>query len=125
MQYRLECDHYDSDRVIPQGTIVGDGTDFPWRYLESAPERFDSLSGRTYPAILAGEAKAPSREMTPLDDEAKKLFMKHFSMGAPPRDPTAKIPLQGTGNVGLTPVKVEPILDNNVPIMGPAKAKAT
>lgn len=97
MQYRLEEEHQAYEQVLPAGTIVGDGTPFPWRYETDVRANFEGKG-----AAKAGDPMPPSRAMTPLDDEAHRLFQKHFNNEAPPpRDPTASIPLQGTGDKTL------------------------
>lgn len=84
MKYRLDEDHYDNDsmQLLPTGTVVGDGCDNPWRYPASSPNK-----------ALAGTPRPPSRAMTPVDDEAKREYAKHFNEGVPERDPTRAVPI--------------------------------
>lgn len=89
MKYRLDTDHYIYDRVIPEGTVIGDDTDFAFRYAD-------------------GSAMPPSREMTPLDDEAKKIVLKRFPEGRPDSDPTKAVPLLGTFSEAKVPPKIAP-----------------
>lgn len=77
MRYRLDSQHYIDDKLLEEGTEIGDGTPFPWRFED-------------------GTARPPSRSMVPLDDEAKRLFKEHFKTEGPvERDPTKAIPVQG------------------------------
>lgn len=52
-KYRLLEDHYLGDQYLAAGTIIGDGTPFP----------YVSADGKPVP---------PSRQMEPLNDEAKR-----------------------------------------------------
>lgn len=78
MRFRLDAQHYINDRLLEPGHIIGDETDVPFIDEKGRPMK-------------------PSVSMTPLDAEAHEHFKRTFP-GAefPERDPTAKIPLQGT-----------------------------
>lgn len=85
MKWRLDEDHYDNDAMVslPAGTEVGDGCANEWRYPASSANK-----------ALAGKPRPPSRNMTPLDAEAKKVWNEAFGEGErPERDPTKAIPI--------------------------------
>lgn len=92
MRYRLDEKHYVDDMLLEMGTEVGDDTGYPWRYERDTMTK--DKEGKPY-LIKAGQPRPPSVSMTPLDDEAKKLFEKHFGTQAPERDPTKPIPVMG------------------------------
>ncbi len=79
MKFRLDTHHYRDDKLIEPGTVVGDDCEIAWR----------DAKGHPYP---------PSRGMTPLDEEAKRMMKETFDTDAPDRDPTKPIPMQGTGD---------------------------
>lgn len=84
MKWRLDEPHFDSDAslTLPEGTVVGDGCENQWRYPESSANR-----------AVAGKPRPPSRSMTPLDDEARRVWDEAFGEEPPERDPTKKIPI--------------------------------
>lgn len=86
MKFRLDIQHYIGDRLLEPGHIIGNETDVPF------------IDARGKPMI-------PSRNMTPLDDEAWDIFNKTFpgTQGRPERDPTKAIPLRGTGDTAKAP----------------------
>lgn len=88
MRFRLDTQHYINDRLLEPGHIIGDETDVP--------------------LVLAnGDPVKPSVNMTPLDDEAWKLFQDTFpGTKRPERDPTKAIPLRGTGDTAKAPPTV-------------------
>lgn len=96
MKYRLDADHYIDDKLIPAGTVIGDETEIPYRFVSDVPDGKGGIS-------KAGDPKPPSRSMIPVDGEAKQLFEKEFGQTAPERDPTKAIPLQGTGDKTKVP----------------------
>lgn len=51
MKYRLTAPHYIEDRVLPAGTVIGEGTEFPFLLPDGTP-------------------RPPSTEMEGLDDES-------------------------------------------------------
>jgi hypothetical protein len=61
MLFRTTAVHHISDQMVPEGTLVGDGTPFP-------------ISG-------------PSMFMEPLDDEAKKVFEARMARWGGKRPP--------------------------------------
>ena len=77
MKYQLECDHYIDDKILPIGTIIGDGTEVLFRDAKGNPT-------------------PPSTSMIPMDAEAKKIFEAKFGIEPPERDPLKAIPIQGT-----------------------------
>jgi hypothetical protein len=85
MKYRLDAQHYIDNMLLEPGLVIGDDELITYRDEKGHP-------------------RAPSLQMTPLDDEAKRLFEEHHNSAAPERDPTKSIPLQGT----LSDVKVPP-----------------
>lgn len=93
MRYRLDEPHYIDDRYLDTGTEIGDDTPVPYRYTKDT----SSLDENGKKIVLpAGSAVPPSRAMTPLDDEAKKLFAKRFPGDSKPDiDPTKPIPVMG------------------------------
>lgn len=92
MKYRLDEKHYVDDMLLEAGTEVGDDTGYPWRYERDTMTK--DKEGKPY-LIKAGQPRPPSVSMTPLDDEAKNLFERHFGTQAPERDPTKPIPVMG------------------------------
>jgi hypothetical protein len=80
MRFRLDTQHYLNDRLLEPGHIIGDGTDMPM-------------------VLPNGQPMKPSVNMTPLDDDAWKLFNETFpGTHRPERDPTKAIPIRGTGD---------------------------
>lgn len=90
MQFRLDTQHYINDRLLEAGTIIGDDTGIAM-------------------VLPNGDQMKPLVNMTPLDDEARKLFSETFP-GArlPERDPTKAIPLRGSGDTAKQPPLVQP-----------------
>ncbi len=85
MKFRLDTQHYINDRLLEPGHIIGDETDVPFVNADGSPMK-------------------PSVNMTPVDDEARSLFRDTFpGSRLPDRDPTAKIPLRGTGDSAKAP----------------------
>ncbi len=85
MKFRLDTQHYINDRLIEPGHVIGDETDIPM-------------------VLPNGEPMKPSVNMTPLDEEAWKLFQDTFpGTRRPERDPTKAIPLRGTGDTAKSP----------------------
>lgn len=97
MKYRLDAVHYIDDKELPIGFEIGDDTPVPYRHTHDVP---DGRGG----VFKAGTPIVPSRSMTPLDDEAKKLFRQTFGTDAPERDFSKAIPIQGTGSEAKAPV---------------------
>lgn len=95
MKYRLDSDHYINNMLLPAGTLVGDDTPYPYRHEKNTPSK--DKAGRPI-VLLAGSPLPPSLNMSPMDGESEQLYRAHFGEDAPPRDPTASIPLQGTGD---------------------------
>ena len=86
MKFRLDAQHYMNDRLLEVGHIIGDETD-----------------------VGLPDGWVPSRQMTPLDDEAKAFFSRTFPGATyPERDPTKAIPLRGTGDSARAPPLVPP-----------------
>ncbi len=100
MRFRLDAQHYADDKLLEAGMEVGDGENSvsPWRYERDIKEK----------DIKAGQLRPPSLQMTPLDDEARKVYRDTFNTDTPERDPTKPIPLQGTGSKAMVPPKVDP-----------------
>lgn len=71
--------------VLPAGTIIGDGTQWPFRSTYN-----DKKIGRKI-----GDPLPPNAAMTPMDDEARKVFEAMFGDEIPDPDPTRSIPLTG------------------------------
>lgn len=93
MKYRLDDKHYADDKLLEPGTEVGDGCEVPWRYAAE-----NKVLG-----IKAGQAMPPSVSMTPIDDEAKKIYTTHFGGVLPERDPTKAIPIMGFADAPKAP----------------------
>lgn len=100
MRFRLDSQHYHEDKLLEPGTEVGDDCDIAWRYPKDVHQTDDHGNEVV---IKAGTAMPPSAQMTPLDEEAKRMVRDWFKTDKPARDPMVKIPLQGTGDK----VKVE------------------
>lgn len=106
MQFRLDTQHYINDRLLEAGTIIGDDTGIAM-------------------VLPNGDQMKPSVNMTPLDDEARKLFSETFP-GArlPERDPTKAIPLRGSGDTAKQPPLVQPISPGqHAPVLSPTPAQ--
>lgn len=85
MLFRLDAQHYINDRLLEPGHKIGDNTDVAM-------------------VLPNGELMKPSVNMTPLDDEAWKLFQETFpGTRRPERDPTKAIPLRGSGDSAKAP----------------------
>ena len=85
MKYQLLEPHHIDEMVLPAGTIIGDGTQWPFRSTYD-DKKIDRKIGDPLP---------PSRAMTPMDDEARALFDKEYHGEVPEVDPTRSIPLTG------------------------------
>ena len=108
MQYRLDAQHYIDDMLLEPGTVIGDDSgSIAYRYVQDTDDGRGGVAKK-------GSSRPPSRQMTPLDDEAKKLYADYFGTTAPERDPTKAIPVQGTGSEAkvLPPGAPRPGLDN-------------
>jgi hypothetical protein len=89
MKWRLTGPHHIDEQVLPAGTIIGDGTPWPFRARLDDPK----IGRKT------GDPLPPSNDMEPLDDEARDLYQEVYGQsGAWPVDPTASIPLTGAEN---------------------------
>lgn len=88
MKWQLLEPHHIDEQVLPAGTIIGDDTQWPYRSTYN-----DKKIGRK-----VGDALPPSRAMTPMDDEARRVFNDVFEGEIPNTDPTASIPLTGAPN---------------------------
>ena len=118
MKYRLNAQHYADDRLLEPGAIVGDGDEavHPWRYPADIQTDVQN--------IKAGQAMPPSKEMTPLDDEAKKLYGEAFPQSKPKHIEGAKpTAIQGTGNVGVQ--KPTPPRPSSTPAAYPSTSAAS
>jgi len=110
MQFRLDENHYIDDRYLEAGTVIGDDTPYPFRYLKDTPVKDETGKPQV---IKSGTAQIPSRAMTPLDDEAKKMYDKAFPGAVKlDRDPTVPVPVMGSTKQ-----------TNFIPANGPPKAK--
>ncbi|SRR6266446_7343820 len=85
MKWQLLEPHHIDEQVLSPGTIIGDDTQWPYRAAKE-----DRKIGRK-----VGDALPPSRAMTPMDDEARKIFYEKFGGEIPETDPTKSIPLTG------------------------------
>lgn len=85
MRWQLLEPHHIDEQVLPAGTIIGDGTQWPFRSTYN-DKKIDRKIGDPLP---------PSRAMTPMDDEARKVFDEVFEGEVPDPDPTRSIPLTG------------------------------
>lgn len=85
MKWRLDMPHQIDEQVLEAGTIIGDDTQWPFRALKD-----DSKIKRK-----KGDALPPSHAMSPVDDEARKVYKAKFGDDAPNSDPLASIPLTG------------------------------
>ncbi len=85
MKWQLLEPHHIDEQVLNPGTIIGDETQWPYRATKE-----DRKIGRK-----VGDALPPSRAMTPMDDEARKVFYEKFGGEIPETDPTKSIPLTG------------------------------
>lgn len=92
MRFRLDEKHYIDDQLLEPMTEIGDDTPWPFRYLRDTKIR-DERGAMI--VAKSGQAMVPSRAMTPLDDEAKRMFEKTFGEEKPNYDPTAPIPVMG------------------------------
>lgn len=105
MKFQLAAQHYIEDRLLEPGTIVGDETPYSFRYSRDVTQV--NKEGRVE-TIKAGSPMTPSREMIPLDEEAKQLMREAFPAGPAPADPTASIPIRGTGDEAKAPGPAAP-----------------
>lgn len=85
MRWQLLEPHHIDEQVLPAGTIIGDGTQWPYRSTYN-----DKKIGRQI-----GDPLPPSTAMTPMDEEAQRAFDKEYDGEIPNPDPTASIPLTG------------------------------
>lgn len=104
MQFRLTSDHHMKDasgldQVVPAGTVVGEGTNFP---------------------LYSG----PSTAMEPLDEKAQKALEKRFGEEGKPKDPIEALPLKIAPQVqAIQPVPAAPLHPKVTPVMTPAGDK--
>lgn len=85
MKWRLNAEHHIDEQVLPAGTEIGDGTQWPYRSTYDDPKINRKI----------GDALPPSNEMIPLDEEAHKLFKSTYGEEAPDKDPFRSVPLSG------------------------------
>lgn len=85
MKWQLLEAHHIDEQVLPAGTVIGDDTQWPFRSTYNDPK-----IGRKI-----GDALPPSHAMTPMDDEARKVYDQVFGGEVPNSDPTRSIPLTG------------------------------
>ncbi len=91
MKWQLLEPHHIDEQVLPAGTIIGDDTQWPFRATrDEKKDRF----GRGLDQKI-GDPLRPSRAMTPMDDEARKVYEDVFQGEIPESDPTRSIPLTG------------------------------
>lgn len=89
MKFRLDTQHYINDRLLEPGHIIGDETDVPM-------------------ILPNGDPLKPSVNMTPLDEDALKVFKDTFpGVRSPNRDPLKAIPLRGTGDSAKSPALIK------------------
>jgi len=88
MKWRLDGPHHIDEQVLPTGTVIGDDTPWPYR----APKDDPKIKRKK------GDPLPPSNAMTPLDDDARKLFKITYGDDAPDSDPLKSIPLTGAPN---------------------------
>lgn len=100
MLFKTTAMHHISDRLVPEGTLVGDGTEFP-------------ISG-------------PSMFMEPIDEEAKVAYEKNMAKWQGKNPPTeilstpSSVPLgQRVPGSGPAPLKAGP------PKLGPSGMQPT
>lgn len=91
MKWQLLEPHHIDEQVLPAGTIIGDGT--PWPFRSTYNER--KKANGTGVDRKIGDPLPPSRAMTPMDDEARKFFETEYEGEIPDPDPTRSIPLTG------------------------------
>jgi hypothetical protein len=92
MKWRLDAPHYINDMYLESGTEIGDDTGIPFRFeRDSNTVRPD---GKRV-VVKKGERMLPSIAMTPLDDEAKKVYQERYGEVPPDVDPTQRIPIMG------------------------------
>lgn len=77
--------HHIDEQVLEAGTIIGDDTQWPYR----APKDDPKIKRKK------GDALPPSHSMSPVDEEARKVYRALFGDDAPNSDPLASIPLTG------------------------------
>lgn len=93
MKWQLLEPHHIDEQVLPPGTIIGDDTQWPFRSTYNDPK-----IGRKI-----GDALPPSTAMTPMDDEARKVYDERFGGAVPNTDPTKSIPLTGAPDAPRVP----------------------
>ncbi len=91
MRWQLLEPHHIDEQVLPAGTIIGDDTQWPYRSTYN--EKKDRYGKGVDRKI--GDPLPPSTAMTPMDDEARKVFDETFGGEVPNTDPTKSIPLTG------------------------------
>lgn len=91
MRWQLLEPHHIDEQVLPAGTVIGDDTQWPYRSTYN--EKKNKYGGGVDRKI--GDALPPSRAMTPMDDDARKVFEDVFGGEIPDTDPTKSIPLTG------------------------------
>jgi len=85
MKWRLESPHHIDEQVLEAGTLIGDDTAHPYR----APKDDPKIKRK------AGDHLPPSTNMTPMDEEARAAWRKHFGDEPLNRDPFRSVPLTG------------------------------
>lgn len=107
MLWRLDGDHQIDEQILPEGTVIGDETQWPFRATKADPKINRKV----------GDPLPPSTQMTPLDDEARKVFKAKFGTEAPNKDPLASIPLTGAQNAPkVLPKAVPPVAPVRAPV---------
>lgn len=91
MKWQLLEPHHIDEQVLPAGTVIGDDTQWPYRATYN--EKKNKFGGGVDRKI--GDPLPPSRAMTPMDDEARKVYDDVFGGEIPNPDPTRSIPLTG------------------------------
>jgi hypothetical protein len=97
MQYRLDTAHHIDEQVLDAGTVIGDDTRWPFRSLRDERKPFKNKLGKEF-TVKRGDPLPPSSNMTPLDDEARRLWSEYWGDDKEPgfnADPTQSIPLTG------------------------------
>lgn len=117
MRWQLLEPHHIDEQVLPAGTVIGDDTQWPFRATYN--EKKNKFGGGVDRKI--GDPLPPSRAMTPMDDEARKVYEDVFGGEIPESDPTRAIPLTGAPGAptvrgaGSTPPKPTPQPVNTAP----------
>jgi hypothetical protein len=117
MKWQLLEPHHIDEQVLPAGTIIGDDTQWPFRATRD--EKKNRYGGGLDQKI--GDPLRPSLAMTPMDDEARKVYDDVFGGEIPEVDPTKSIPLTGAPGAptvrgaGTPPPKPTPQPVNSAP----------